>query len=133
MSDESREAPMTDAQQHASDQRAEMRHKVYVSVIAVDGDAVDRKAISGNLSRSGLFVATPNIVALGSEIEVRFRLPNKDDPITATAEVVWTNEEKDFDEGKLPGYGVEFIELDEQHQRELDEYMDHFELKHSEG
>jgi uncharacterized protein (TIGR02266 family) len=118
---------MTSAQEHASDQRAQMRHKVYVHVISVAGDTVDRKAISGNLSRKGLFVATPEIVPVGTQVTVRFRLPNEDTAIEAVAEVAWTNEEKDFEAGKVPGYGVEFVELPEEHQERLDEYMDHFE------
>jgi uncharacterized protein (TIGR02266 family) len=126
MTENNHDASMTNAQKQASDQRAEMRHKVYVQITAIDGDEVDRKALSGNLSREGLFVATPNIVEVGTEIEVCFRLPNSDTHINALSEVAWTNEEKDFDAGKVPGYGVKFIELDDESQRELDDYMDHF-------
>jgi uncharacterized protein (TIGR02266 family) len=120
-------AAMTNAQQQASNQRAEMRHKVYVQITSVAGDKVDKQAISGNLSREGLFVATPTIVPVGTEIEVRFRLPNSDTHIVAVAEVAWTNGEKDFDDGKVPGYGVKFVELNDESQTELDAYMDHFE------
>ena len=127
MTENNHDPSMTNAQKKASDQRAEMRLKVYVQVTAVDGEEVDRKAISGNLSRDGLFVATPAIVPVGTEIEVRFRLPNSDTHITALAEVSWTTEKKDFEGGKVPGYGVEFVELDDESRQALDNYMDHFE------
>lgn len=128
MNAEQPDPSMTSAQERASNQRAEMRHKVYVNVISVAGDEVDRKAISGNLSREGLFVATPEIVPVGTRVEIRFRLPNEDTAIEAVAQVAWINETKDFEAGKIPGYGVEFIELPHEHQALLDEYMDHFEL-----
>lgn len=126
MTDEQHDSPMTDAQAQASNQRTDMRHKVYVHVVAVAGDEVDRKAISGNLSRKGLFVATPHIPPMGTEVKVQFRLPNEKVPIVARAKVAWINEEKDFDSGKVPGYGVEFVELADEHQEMLDSYMDHF-------
>jgi uncharacterized protein (TIGR02266 family) len=127
MTENNHDPSMTNAQKQASDQRAEMRHKVYVQVTAVDGEEVDRKAISGNLSRDGLFVATPSLVPVGTEIEVCFRLPNSDTHIDALAEVAWTTEKKDFDSGKAPGFGVKFVELDDESQQALDDYMDHFE------
>ena len=76
---------------------------------------------SENISEGGLFVATHQILAIGTRLEVTFTLPTAEGPMTVVGEVRWTRgadaAKDDFhnygagDGMTAPGMGLRFLEL----------------------
>lgn len=66
---------------------------------------------STNLSEGGLFVATVNMVPLGSEIDLSFSLPDGM-VVKTTGTVKWTREVNDLQPEQMPGLGIQFNALD---------------------
>lgn len=104
-----------EAAERIAEQKAEDRQwpraSVYVG-IDVYSDHNFYTGFSLNMSEGGLFVATHNLVAVGSLVVIHMTLPFEDAPIVTLAEVRWT---RDFVEGSdtPPGLGLQFVEIDE--------------------
>lgn len=77
---------------------------------------------TGDLSDGGLFVATYDILPVGTELTVSFVLPGGHH-VTARAEVRWTREHRDDDPEFHPGMGVSFEDLDPTHVEAIRNYM----------
>jgi len=65
---------------------------------------------STNLSEGGVFVATLNLLPVGTPVELTISLPGKT-RITVKGEVRWTREIDDRVPDVFPGVGVRFLEL----------------------
>lgn len=69
---------------------------------------------SHNISTGGLFIATHDILPVGSVFHVTFRIPGIDHVFSCDAEVRWS---RTYDGGTLdtvqPGMGVRFVDLSE--------------------
>ncbi|HET9156633.1 MAG TPA: TIGR02266 family protein [Myxococcaceae bacterium] len=65
---------------------------------------------STNLSEGGVFVATVNLLPVGTPVDLTFSLPGKT-RITVKGEVRWTREIDDRVPDVFPGVGVRFVEL----------------------
>jgi uncharacterized protein (TIGR02266 family) len=65
---------------------------------------------STNLSEGGVFVATVNLLPVGTPVDLTFTLPGKT-RITVKGEVRWTREIDDRVPDVFPGVGVRFVEL----------------------
>ena len=67
-----------------------------------------------NISTGGLFVATHDILRVGTQFRVSFRIPGVDHVFSCNAEVRWS---RTYDGGSLdemqPGMGVRFVDLSE--------------------
>lgn len=64
-----------------------------------------------NLCKGGIFIATNRPLAPGTELLLRFTLPDPPHPISVQGRVKWmTGMEKDSD--AIPGMGVQFLNLD---------------------
>jgi len=84
--------------------RREARFTVHFHVHAISGSAEPVAATAVNLSASGMLLESPVVLAVGDEVELRFRIPGEAALVTATARVV-----------RLAGsgqYGVEFCRVD---------------------
>ncbi len=89
------------------------RVPVYLPV-DYDGRKVLATSRISNLSQNGCFVATPQPLPLGSEIELRFQLPGLRELMIVTGVVRWTRgspKEKKPIHGRAIGMGVEFAKL----------------------
>ena len=76
---------------------------------------------STNVSRGGIFVETEEgCPEPDTELKLSFALPEAPTPLAPTARVVWRRFET---EGLLPGMGLQFLELDRESARQLDEYV----------
>jgi uncharacterized protein (TIGR02266 family) len=74
-----------------------------------------------NVSRGGIFVETEQgCPEPDTELRLSFALPEAPRRIAPTARVVWRRFET---EGLLPGMGLQFLELDRESARQLDEYV----------
>ena len=65
---------------------------------------------STNLSEGGVFVATHNLLPVGTPVDLTFTLPGRS-RITVKGEVRWTREIDDRVPELFPGVGVRFLEL----------------------
>jgi uncharacterized protein (TIGR02266 family) len=75
-----------------------------------------------NLSSGGLFVATHDIRRIGDTVEVRFTLPGRAEPVTATARVRWIREYGNSPDA-APGMGLQFVDLDPAVQKEIERFI----------
>lgn len=64
-----------------------------------------------NISSGGLFIATRDLLDLGTIIEIGFTLPNREQKITTRAEVRWQRLEELNQVSSVPGIGVKFLDL----------------------
>jgi uncharacterized protein (TIGR02266 family) len=78
--------------------------------IPVDYSAVDAffTEFSTNINEGGIFIESESPSAIGSLVQLQFRLPGRDEPLTVSGRVTWLSDGK----GEAPeGIGVEFLEL----------------------
>ncbi len=80
-------------------------------------------AYTSNLSKGGLFIETERPLLVGTELMLRFTIPNVG-PIEVRGSVAWVRPE--LMEGKPPGMGVEFEQLDSRHGQVIDEIVGSF-------
>lgn len=76
-----------------------------------------------NVSRSGMFIATPKMRDTNLEYEIHFQLPGGGREIRCRARVVWVRHYR-HDSPKAPGFGLEFIDLTDQDVAAIDEWVD---------
>jgi uncharacterized protein (TIGR02266 family) len=79
--------------------------------------------LTNNLSRGGVFVATPDLLAKGTVLDLEFSIPDGGPPIRTTGLVRWIREDLDSIEGP-PGMGVQFVELDEHVRGRLERFVE---------
>ena len=78
------------------------------------GVATDHNFYTGfteNISCGGLFVATRDIMPIGSRFQLTLRLPNFDRDVVVNCEVRWQRLEQIHNSDIHPGMGVRFIDL----------------------
>lgn len=67
---------------------------------------------SDNISDGGIFIATVNLMPLGTEVDLKFTLPGTGQ-VEAHGVVRWIREVNDKDHEQLPGVGVQFTKMSE--------------------
>lgn len=77
---------------------------------------------SANISDGGLFVATVNLVPLGTEVDLSFSLPSGE-RIEAKGVVRWVREVNDKLPDAFPGLGVQFSSLKPEAQQAIDSFL----------
>lgn len=77
-----------------------------------------------NVSEGGLFVATHELLPIGTTLELEFCLPDDEVPIHSTAEVRWHRTASDPKNGVLPGFGACFVEIDAADRERVEEFVD---------
>jgi len=80
-------------------------------------------AYSSNLSKGGVFIETQRPALAGTDLLLRFTIPGVG-PIEVRGHVAWMRPEAM--DGKPPGMGVEFEQLDEHHGQIIDEIVGSF-------
>ncbi len=86
------------------------------------------KASTGNLSIGGLFVNTDAPLDKGEKFLLDLTLPDVSRPISINCVVAWAREGNDEAEGS-PGMGVKFVELSEENENTLTQYLNNELLK----
>lgn len=77
---------------------------------------------SANISDGGLFVATVNLLPLGTEVDLSFSLPSGD-RIEAKGVVQWVREVNDQMPDVFPGMGVQFAQLNPAAQSAITQFL----------
>src|SRR5690606_29006712 len=76
--------------------------------------------IARNLSRGGLFVESPELLATRAELELALELPESGGALAFTAQVIWT---RPRGATQAAGMGLRFLGLDRASARRLSEYV----------
>lgn len=76
-----------------------------------------------NISSGGLFVATHDLLDLGTTLEIRFTLPTSDRIIVAACEVRWQRLEQPNNPDFSPGIGIRFTQLEDQDRAAIDAFI----------
>ena len=92
------------------DTRAEPRAAVYASV-DLFSEHNFWSGLTMNMSEGGLFVATHNVVAVGTTLVLHMLLPFEPEPVVVLAQVRWTRAYSG-QEDVPPGLGLQFIDAD---------------------
>ena len=65
-----------------------------------------------NISAGGMFLESRTILTVGTELIVKFKIPNCDTIIITNAKVAWTNDPGAIKNSSLPpGMGLQFLDL----------------------
>jgi uncharacterized protein (TIGR02266 family) len=110
--------PTTDATAVRRHRRVSVRAEVHL-----ESESNLYAGITNNLSEGGVFVATPELLAKGTVLDLEFSIPDGGPPIRTTAMVRWIREDLDSIEGP-PGMGVQFVELPETAKRRLERFVE---------
>jgi uncharacterized protein (TIGR02266 family) len=102
--------PKPKAAPAAAAQRGSKRVKMQASV-DLSSDDNFFNGFSSNISDGGLFVATVNLVPLGTEVDLHFTLPSGE-KLDVHGVVRWHREVNDAVPDAFPGLGVQFTRLD---------------------
>ena len=76
-----------------------------------------------NISTGGLFIATRDILPIGSTFPVTFTLSNHAAPVVVECEVRWQRLEQLDNRECVPGMGVRFVGLDAASQRAINDFI----------
>ncbi len=104
------------------DKRRDLRN--HLLVLRVKGE-MEHKIFFGyakNISKSGMFISSVNPRSVGEEFTIEFTLPREKSPIRCRCVVIWCrgyNPKSRYE----PGMGVRFIDLDEEVEKRIDEWI----------
>lgn len=103
--------------------REDQRVAVEVSV-TMESDSNVYVGFTDNISEGGLFVATYDLVPIGSTLQLQFQLPDEEEPISVEAEVRWHRPADSQGEGLMPGFGARFLDVDDADQERIEQFVD---------
>ena len=75
-----------------------------------------------DVSQGGLFVATHVLRPIGTVLQLTFALPTGPE-ITTTGVVRWVRDPHDYHDDARPGMGVQFTDLDQEHEALIREFV----------
>ena len=101
--------------------RTSARVKMQVAV-DINSDTNFFNGFSANISDGGLFVATVNLLPLGTEVDLSFSLPSGE-RIEAKGKVQWVREVNDQLIDAFPGMGVQFSSLNPAAQAAVTQFL----------
>ena len=104
------------------ERRTDQRVAVNVGV-TMSSDSNLYVGLTDDISAGGLFIATHEMLPVGQIVELDFRLPEHQEPISVRAEVRWQRTYSDPTNGVLPGFGAAFVDLDEEDQTRLEDFV----------
>lgn len=77
---------------------------------------------SANISDGGLFIATVNVLPLGTQVDVGFSLPTGD-RVECKGVVRWVREVDDKNPDVFPGMGVQFLDLETRSANAIEQFI----------
>lgn len=81
---------------------------------------------STDISEGGIFVRTNKKLPVGTQVSLRFHLPNSDKLIATTGKVTWVNSDESVSPGI--GFGIQFINLSQESQGIIQEFIQSLQL-----
>ena len=116
MADQARAKVGTDRRAH---QRATLKTSVHFG-----SESNFYTGFTQDISAGGLFVATHNVVPLGTLFDLEFSIPDQGPPIKAQGEVRWAAEYNPASDCS-PGLGLRFVDLNEQDRARIENWVTH--------
>ena len=86
-----------------------------------------------NISKGGLFIASPHPLPLDAEVSLVIRLPGQPRPILAKGRVVWNYDIRKGTTQIIPGSGIRFIDIPAGDRALLEQYLERLEPRPSGG
>ncbi len=77
-----------------------------------------------NISQGGVYIRTQELLPVGSELEIRFNLPNYNRPINSKVKVMWTYRQPSVIEMNSSGMGVQFLQIADQDLQAIEEFIE---------
>lgn len=77
-----------------------------------------------NLNSSGMFIRTIYPLPEGTELNVRFAIPEMSLDFSVVARVVWSASSAESNDGDEPGMGINFINLGREKSATLEKYIE---------
>ncbi len=108
----------------ASDAQPSRRYPRLSMEVSVDM-STDNNFYTGlteNISEGGIFVATREIIPLGTEVKVKIQLP-RHEPFELEGQVCWLREYNEYTDDMAPGIGVAFAALAEDDRRTIETFI----------
>lgn len=106
-----------------SDRRRQQRHTVRLGV-TLTSESNLYVGFADNISEGGLFVATHELMPIGTAVDLEFELPERTEPLRVRGEVRWQRAVSDLDDHVFPGFGVKFIDLGEREAKAIAEFLE---------
>lgn len=107
-----------------SNKRKYERYDLAISVALKDKHGVHEMA-TGNISKYGLFLVTPDPRPLRQLIQLVIEFPEKADTIEVLAQVMWTDETGESERsGGLAGMGVKYFSMPDKDRRKWESFVD---------
>lgn len=90
--------------------RRSLRVPIIVTRVKVDQDGKVFFGYAKNISKAGIFIQTINPKKVGERFNVEFTLPQQEEIISCTVEVIW---KRDYPQSQKhePGMGLKFLDL----------------------
>jgi len=110
----------------SSDKRLVPRKKVKTRmVLRIEGESEEdvKTYIAENLSENGVFLKTVDKYPFGTKVELRFSLPNSPQLLKVKGEIKWLRPSKEETMADPAGIGVEFTEMDSEHQKIIYDFL----------
>jgi type IV pilus assembly protein PilZ len=79
-----------------------------------------------DLGAGGVFINTPKPLALGSDIELTFTIPDSKETLHAAGKVIWVQAIVDGRADLSPGMGVQFSAFDKSSRKLLEKFVERF-------
>ncbi|MBI3609856.1 MAG: TIGR02266 family protein [Nitrospirae bacterium] len=108
--------------QSGSDRRKDPRFDVSIKVdYSTKGMFISNYVT--NLSKGGVFIQTENPLPIQSQINLTFTLPDININIEAKGRVAWTYDIKKGTSTIVPGMGIKFTEIADEHKALIADYI----------
>ena len=79
--------------------------------------------LTEDLSRGGLFVATPSLCPIGARVQVRMHLPTSAEPLDVLTEVRWVRDRDVPGGGGKAGVGLMFLQMSPKAKTAVKEFL----------
>ncbi len=103
--------------------RGKHKRRHYEAIVGYESEHNFFAGFSSNISEGGLFIATINLPKVGTQVEVRFSLPNGFET-DAVGEVRWTREWNELTPEVSPGFGISFQKLGAEAQQAIQVFVE---------
>lgn len=115
--------PAIEVRTHESRERVERQARAQLAVkVGMEHGNAFFTGFSGNISSGGLFVATHQLLEIGSQLELFFEMPDGHE-VSVVAEIRWRREYNPAATDQPPGMGLRFLNLGYDDQILIDRYI----------
>lgn len=117
-------AAQTEKEQPTSQENRRQYDRVLCKVnVTLESESTFYNGFTENISTGGLFIATYDTRPLGQQVNLEFTIPGKKAAIKVDGEIRWLRDYNDMTPDTIPGMGVQFLNLNENDLKEIEEFV----------